>query len=67
MNKVIDLSYKPFKPFPLISSMNPPNFVSMEIETNSRIPITPSLVQHVTKPISPLKGGICLKIIPLPI
>ncbi len=39
----------------------------MEIKTNSRVPTTPSIVQHVsiTKPISPLRGGTSLEIIPL--
>jgi hypothetical protein len=45
------------------------SFVYVEIGTSSRVPTTPFVVQHVaiTKPISPLKGGTCLKIIPLPI
>jgi hypothetical protein len=45
----------------------PSNFVSMEIGTSSKVPITPFLVQHVIKPISPLISGTCLEIIPLPI
>jgi hypothetical protein len=44
----------------------PMSFVSMEIRTNSKIPTLPSMVQHVTNPVSPLKGGTCLEIIPLP-
>jgi hypothetical protein len=39
----------------------------VEIGTRSRIPTTPSMVQLVTKPLSSLKGGTSLKIIPLPI
>jgi hypothetical protein len=41
----------------------------MEIGTSSRVPTTSSAVQHVaiTKLVSPLKGGTCLEIIPLPI
>jgi len=56
-----------------ITSLNfkykPPSFVFMEIGTNIRALATPFVVQHVatTKPISPLKGGTCLEIIPLPI
>jgi hypothetical protein len=42
-----------------------PSFVSMEIGTNSNVATMPSMVQPVTKPISPLKGGKSLKIIPL--
>jgi hypothetical protein len=37
----------------------------MEIGTNSRVPAIPSIVQPVTKLVSPLKGGIGLEIIPL--
>ncbi len=37
----------------------------VEIGTNSRVPTTISMVHHVTKPISPLRGGTCLEIIPL--
>jgi len=43
----------------------PPNFVSMEIGTNSIIPTIPFMVQPITKLISPLRGGTCLEIIPL--
>jgi hypothetical protein len=43
----------------------PPSFVYVEIETNSKISATPSMVQLVTKPISPLRGGTSLEIIPL--
>jgi hypothetical protein len=43
----------------------PPNFISVEIGTNNKIPITPFVVQHVTKLVSPLRGGTCLEIIPL--
>jgi hypothetical protein len=43
----------------------PPSFVTMEIGTNSRVFATPFVVQHVTKPINPLRGGTCLQIIPL--
>jgi hypothetical protein len=42
----------------------PPSFISVEIGTISRVPATPSMVQHVTKPVSPLRSGICLEIIP---
>jgi len=41
------------------------SFVSVEIGTSSKVPITPFVVQHVTKPISPLRGGTSFKIIPL--
>jgi len=40
-----------------------PSFVFVEIGTSSRVPATPSMVQLVTKPVSPLRGGTCLKII----
>jgi hypothetical protein len=45
----------------------PPNFIYAEIKTNSKVPTTPSMVQLVaiTKPISPLRGGTSLEIIPL--
>ncbi len=44
----------------------PPNFVSMEIGTKNKVSTTPFVVQLVaiTKPISPLRGGTSLKIIP---
>ncbi len=45
----------------------PPSFVFMEIGTNSRILVTPSMVQLVTKLINPLRDGTSLEIIPLPI
>jgi hypothetical protein len=35
----------------------PMSFMSMEIGTNSRVPTMPSVVQPVTKLVSPLKGG----------
>jgi len=34
------------------------DFVFVEIGTSSRVLATPSMVQHVTKPIRPLRGGI---------
>ncbi len=37
----------------------------MEIGTSSRISSTPSMVQHVIKLVSPLRGGIGLETIPL--
>jgi len=39
----------------------------VEIRTNSRVPATPFVVQPIVinKPVSPPKGGTCLKIIPL--
>jgi uncharacterized membrane protein len=37
----------------------------VEIRTNSRISAMPSMVQLVTKLVSPLRGGTCLEIIPL--
>jgi len=50
-----NFKYKPF------------NCIFVEIRTNSRVLATPFLVQPIaiTKPISPLRGGTCLKIIPL--
>jgi hypothetical protein len=45
----------------------PLNFESMEIRTNNKIPTTPFVVQPVTKLVSPLRGGIGLEIIRLPI
>jgi hypothetical protein len=39
----------------------------MVIGISSKILLTPSMVQPVIKPVSPLRGGTCLKIIPLPI
>jgi hypothetical protein len=38
----------------------PPSFVSMEIGTNSRVPVTPSMVQPIMKLVNPLKGGTSL-------
>ncbi len=38
----------------------PPSFVYVEIGTNSKVLISPPMVQCVTKPISPLRGGTCL-------
>jgi len=35
----------------------PPSFVCVEIGTNSRVPTTLSMVQFVTKPVNPLRGG----------
>jgi hypothetical protein len=37
----------------------------MEIKTSSKVPVTPFVVQLVTKPVSPLRGGTSLEIIPL--
>jgi hypothetical protein len=37
----------------------------VEIGISSKIPVTPSTVQHVTKLVSPLRGGTNLEIIPL--
>ncbi len=47
----------------------PPNFIFVEIGTSSRVPSTLFVVQPIaiTKPISPLRGGTCLEVIPLPI
>jgi hypothetical protein len=47
----------------------PPSFVSIDIKTSSRVPTTPFMVQPVaiTKLVSPLRGGTCLEIIPLPV
>jgi hypothetical protein len=39
----------------------------MENGTNSKVSTTPFVVQPIPKLISPLKGGIGLEIIPLPI
>jgi hypothetical protein len=39
----------------------------MEIGTNNKVPVIPSMVQLVTKPINPLRDGTSLEIIPLPI
>jgi hypothetical protein len=46
----------------------PPSFVFVEIGTNSKVPTMPSMVQPITitKPISPLRGGTCLKNISYP-
>jgi len=41
----------------------PLNLVFVEIGTNSKV--TPFMVQLATKPFNPLRGGTCLKIIPL--
>jgi hypothetical protein len=41
--------------------------MSMEIGTSNKVLAMPSMVQLVTKPISPLRGGTCLEIKPLPI
>ncbi len=45
----------------------PPSFVCVEIGTSSKTPTTPYVVQRVAiiKPISPLRGGTSLEIIPL--
>jgi hypothetical protein len=47
----------------------PLNFIFVEIGTSSKVLASPSMVRHVviTKPVSPLRSGIGLKIIPLPI
>jgi len=45
----------------------PLSFMFVEIGTNNRVPAMPSMVQLVIKPISPLRGGTCFTIIPLPI
>jgi hypothetical protein len=37
----------------------------VETGSNNRIPITPSMVQLISKPINPLRGGTSLEIIPL--
>jgi hypothetical protein len=42
----------------------PLSFVFVEIGTNSKVPTLPSMVQLVTKPISPLRGGTILKSCP---
>jgi hypothetical protein len=39
----------------------------MEIKTSSRVPVMPFVVQLVSTLVSPLRGGTCLKNIPLPI
>jgi hypothetical protein len=39
----------------------------MEIGTSNKVSTTPAMVQPITKLVSPLRGGIGLKIIPLPI
>jgi hypothetical protein len=41
----------------------PPDFVFMEIGTSNKIPTMPYVVQLIIKPVSPLRGGTCLKII----
>jgi hypothetical protein len=43
----------------------PSSFVFVEIGTSSKILATSSVVQLITKPISPLRGGTCLEITPL--
>jgi hypothetical protein len=43
----------------------PPSIVSVEIGTNNRIPVTSFMVQPIIKPVSPLRSGTCLEIIPL--
>jgi hypothetical protein len=43
----------------------PLSFASMEIGTSSKVLVTPSMVQPIIKPVSPLRGGTCLEIIPL--
>ncbi len=65
MNKVINLNCMPIELLSLISNTNPLSFVFVEIRSNSRIPTMPSMVQLVTKLVSPLRGGIGLEIIPL--
>ncbi len=43
----------------------PSSFMYVEIGTNSRVPTMPYVVQPIIKPISPLRCGTCLEIIPL--
>jgi hypothetical protein len=43
----------------------PPSFMFVEIGISSKVLVTPSMVQPVIKPISPLRGGMGLEIIPL--
>jgi hypothetical protein len=43
----------------------PLSFVFVEIGTSRRVPSTPTMVQPVTKSISPLRGGTSFKIIPI--
>jgi hypothetical protein len=45
----------------------PLSFVSMEIGTNNRVLTTPFVVQPITKIVNPLRGGMGLELIPLPI
>jgi hypothetical protein len=40
--------------------------MSMEIQTNKKVSVTPYVVYPITKPFSLLKGGIGLEIMPLP-
>jgi hypothetical protein len=42
----------------------PPSFVYVEIRTSSRVLAMPSMVQPITKPVNPLRGGISLEVIP---
>ncbi len=50
---LLELKYKPL------------SFLSMQIGTNGKIIVTPSVVWLVIKLVSPLRGGTRLKIIPL--
>jgi hypothetical protein len=43
----------------------PLNFVYVEIGTSNKVLVTPYVVQLAIKPVSPLRGGTCLEIIPL--
>jgi hypothetical protein len=47
----------------------PPSFIFVEIGTDNKVPTMPFVVQPIaiTKPLSPLRGGIGLEIIPLPV
>jgi hypothetical protein len=46
-----------------------PSFVSVEIKTSNKVLATPSVVQPIaiTKLVSPLRGGTCIEIKPLPV
>jgi hypothetical protein len=67
MNKITNWSCTHINPLSYFK-YEPPSFVYVEIRTSSRALAMPYVVQHaaITKPISPLRGGMGLAIIPSP-
>jgi hypothetical protein len=66
MNRVINSNCKPTRLLSLISNTNPQVLCLWKLEPVADFQM-PYVVQLVTKSISPLRGGTCFKIIPLPV